>query len=172
LLYSDAAGLAEKRRTSAPEALSPAARPGDDPPMTTATASATSKVRRVEPAPAADAVAHFAARLTVETDCHDVDHDLRRGDAGIVVIDVRSRELFAEGHVAGAVNLPYADIDGETAAAAVPDGAVAVTYCAGPHCNAATQAALRLAQLGYPVKEMIGGLDYWRRSGYPMATGA
>jgi len=130
-----------------------------------------SKVRRVAPAPAADAVAHFSARLTVETDCHDVDHDLRRGGHGIVVLDVRSRDLFAESHVAGAINLPYAEIDGKTAAAAVPDGAVAVTYCAGPHCNAATQGALRLAQLGYPVKEMIGGLDYWRRSGYPMATG-
>jgi rhodanese-related sulfurtransferase len=141
-------------------------------PTTTSTAPTASKVRRVAPARAADAVAHFAARLTVETDCHDVENDLRLGDPGIVVLDVRSRELFAEGHVAGAVNLPYAEIGGETAAATVPDGAVAVTYCAGPHCNAATQGALRLAQLGYPVKEMIGGLDYWRRSGYPMATGA
>jgi rhodanese-related sulfurtransferase len=136
-----------------------------------ATATA-SKVRRVDAATPAEATAHFSARLTVETDCHDVDHDLRQGGHGIVVLDVRSRELFAEGHVAGAVNLPYADIDGESAAATMPDGAVGVTYCAGPLCNAATQGALRLAQLGYPVKEMIGGLDYWRRSGYPIATGA
>jgi rhodanese-related sulfurtransferase len=135
------------------------------------TPALTSKVRRVDAAAPADAVAHFATRLTVETDCHDVDHDLRRGGEGIVVLDVRSRELYAEAHVAGAINLPYAEIDGETAAAHVPEGAVAVTYCAGPHCNAATQGALRLAQLGYPVKEMIGGLDYWRRSGYPIAAG-
>ena len=138
----------------------------------TTTATTASKVCRVDPAAPADAAAHFAARLTVETDCHDVDHDLRGGGDGIVVLDVRSPELYAQGHVAGAINLPYAAIDGETAAGALPDGAVAVTYCAGPHCNAATQGALRLAQLGYPVKEMIGGFDYWRRSSYPIATTA
>ena len=83
------------------------------------------------------------------------------------MIDARTPEVFAEGHVPGAVNLPFREIDGESAAAVVPDGAVAVTYCAGPHCNASTQAALRLAQLGYPVKEMLGGLDYWRRVRLP-----
>jgi rhodanese-related sulfurtransferase len=131
----------------------------------------TSRVRGVEPAPPAVAVAHFAARLTMETDCSDVDHDLLGGGRGIVVIDTRAPEAFAEGHVAGAVNLPFREIEGGSAAAVLPDGVVAVTYCAGPHCNAATQGALRLAQLGYPVKEMIGGFDYWRRSGYPVETG-
>jgi rhodanese-related sulfurtransferase len=134
----------------------------------TQTLESTGRTLRVAPAPAEVAIAHFALRLTVETDCHDVDSDLRAGGAGIVVIDVRSAELFAEAHVKGAINLPFRAIDGETAAAVLPEGAVAVTYCAGPHCNAATQGALRLARLGYPVKEMIGGLDYWRRSGYPV----
>jgi rhodanese-related sulfurtransferase len=43
-----------------------------------------------------------------------------------------------------------------------------VTYCAGPHCNASTHAALRLAELGVPVKEMLGGFDFWVRDGYPV----
>ena len=135
------------------------------------TLQTTGRIRTVDPAPADAAVAHFAHRLTVETDCSDVDHDLRAGARDIVVIDARTPEVFAEGHVPGSVNLPFREIDGESAAAVLREGVVAVTYCAGPHCNAATQAALRLAQLGYPVKEMLGGLDYWRRSGYPVATG-
>jgi rhodanese-related sulfurtransferase len=130
------------------------------------------RVRRVDPAPADVAVAHYAARLAVETDCSDVHHDLARDDAGIVVIDARSPEAFAAGHVPGAVNLPHASIDEASAAAAVPEGAVAVTYCAGPHCNASTQAALRFARLGYPVKEMLGGWDFWCRDGYPVETGS
>ena len=88
------------------------------------------------------------------------------------MIDARSPEAFAAGHVPGAVNLPPR---GHRRRPRPPppsrDGAIAVTYCAGPHCNASTLAALRLAQLGYPVKEMLGGWDYWCRDGYPVATG-
>ena len=133
------------------------------------TLQTTGRIRRVEPAPTDVAVAHYAHRLAVETDCSDVHHDLGLGDQDIVVIDARSTEAFASGHVPGAVNIPHADIDATTAAAAIPAGAIAVTYCAGPQCNASTLAALRLARLGYPVKEMLGGWDYWCRDGYPVA---
>ena len=135
------------------------------------TLQTTGRIRRVEPAPSEAAVAHFAHRLTVETDCSDVHHDLGLGDQRIVVIDARGPEVFAAGHVPGAVNIPHAAIDAASAAAVIADGTIAVTYCAGPHCNASTLAALRLAQLGYPVKEMLGGYDYWVRDGYPVASG-
>ena len=45
-----------------------------------------------------------------------------------------------------------------------------VTYCWGPGCNGATRAALALAQLGYRVREMLGGFEYWAREGLPVAT--
>jgi rhodanese-related sulfurtransferase len=45
---------------------------------------------------------------------------------------------------------------------------VVVTYCWGPGCNAATKGAARLAALGFRVKEMIGGIEYWRREGHPV----
>jgi rhodanese-related sulfurtransferase len=41
-----------------------------------------------------------------------------------------------------------------------------VVYCAGPHCNGANKAAVKLAQLGRPVKEMIGGLTGWIDEGF------
>ena len=41
-----------------------------------------------------------------------------------------------------------------------------VTYCDGIGCNASTKSALKLARLGFRVKEMIGGLDWWKRDGY------
>jgi hypothetical protein len=45
-----------------------------------------------------------------------------------------------------------------------------VTYCWGPGCDGASRAALALARLGYRVKEMLGGIEYWIREGFPVET--
>jgi hypothetical protein len=45
-----------------------------------------------------------------------------------------------------------------------------ITYCWGPGCDGATKAALALAGLGYRVKEMIGGIEYWIREGFAVQT--
>ena len=44
-----------------------------------------------------------------------------------------------------------------------------VVYCAGPHCNGANRAAVRLAGLGRPVKEMIGGVTGWLDEGFELS---
>jgi len=108
---------------------------------------------------------HFAAKLAVETDPSDVHADLDRGVDRIVVLDARSTQHYGECHVPGAINIPHRTISAETTAQLSRDVCI-VTYCWGPGCNAATKAAMRLAALGFKVKEMIGGLEYWRREGY------
>lgn len=113
----------------------------------------------------ADAHRHFFARLSVETDPSDVHADLERGVDRIVVVDARSAQHFAECHVPGAMNLPHRSITEETTASLSRDVCV-VVYCWGPACNAATKAGARLSALGFKVKEMIGGLEYWRHEGY------
>jgi rhodanese-related sulfurtransferase len=128
----------------------------------------SARVLAVDPAPPSDAAAHFAARLAFETDPADVLADLAAGAQGIVVVDARSPEAYRQGHVPGAVNLPHAQID-EHAVALLPPGRTAVTYCAGPGCNASTKAAARLAALGVPVKEMIGGMEWWLREGWTLS---
>jgi rhodanese-related sulfurtransferase len=45
-----------------------------------------------------------------------------------------------------------------------------VVYCAGPHCNGAARAAVRLAALGRPVKLMAGGITGWLDEGFPLET--
>jgi rhodanese-related sulfurtransferase len=115
----------------------------------------------------ADAAAHFAHRLSVETDVSDVAAGLAGGT--FVLLDSRSAEAWAQGHVPGAVHLPGREIPAR--AAAVLDPAVpVVTYCWGPGCNGATRAALALARLGYRVREMIGGFEYWAREGLPVES--
>jgi rhodanese-related sulfurtransferase len=128
-----------------------------------------SAVLQVPPASAELAVAHFAARLAFETDCSDVAADLGAGVDGWVLIDTRSQESWDQGHVPGAIHLPTREISSH-AATVVPAGAAVVTYCWGPACNGATKAALEFARLGHPVKEMLGGFEYWTREGLPVET--
>ncbi|WP_432944897.1 rhodanese-like domain-containing protein [Kribbella sp. CA-253562] len=128
-----------------------------------------SAVLQVPPASAELAVAHFAARLAFETDCSDVAADLGAGADDWVLIDTRSQESWDQGHVPGAIHLPTREIAAR-AATVVPAGAAVVTYCWGPACNGATKAALEFARLGHPVKEMLGGFEYWTREGLPVET--
>ncbi|MFL6700899.1 MAG: rhodanese-like domain-containing protein, partial [Paraburkholderia graminis] len=91
--------------------------------------------------------------------------------ADFVLLDVRSPALFARGHVPGAVNLPHGKIVASKLAGYPPD-TLFVTYCAGPHCNGATRGAMRLAQLGRPVKVMIGGVTGWLDEGFDLNAAA
>ena len=98
-----------------------------------------SPVTKFPAAPPAEALAHFEARLRLETDCWDVHAALADGAADFVLLDVRSPEAFAAGHVAGAVNLPHALISQERMDS-FPSDSTVVVYCAGPHCNGANKA--------------------------------
>jgi rhodanese-related sulfurtransferase len=112
------------------------------------------------------ALAHFERRLGYETDCSDV-HEAMKQEPEFVLLDVRGPGLFAAGHVPGAVNIPHRTMTAERLAA-YPKATLFVVYCAGPHCNGANKAAARLAQLGYRVKEMIGGITGWRDEGFAL----
>ncbi|REE97374.1 rhodanese-like domain-containing protein [Thermomonospora umbrina] len=117
----------------------------------------------------ADAIAHFTARLAFETDVSDVAAALAERAPGLVVVDSRSKESWDQGHVLGAVHLPTAEI-ARRAGEFVENGDTVVVYCWGPGCNGGTKAALEFARLGVPVKEMIGGFEYWAREGFPVET--
>jgi rhodanese-related sulfurtransferase len=56
--------------------------------------------------------------------------------------------------------------------ASFPKDTAFVVYCAGPHCNGANKAAIRLARLGYRVKEMIGGVTGWRDEDFALERDA
>ena len=117
-------------------------------------------VQQVKAAEPARALAHFEARLAFETDCSDVWYATKHEQKDFVLLDVRTPALYAAGHVPGALNLPTRQIMEQRLAEYPPD-TLFVVYCAGPHCNGANKAAVKLARLGRPVKEMIGGLEGW-----------
>lgn len=117
----------------------------------------------------ATALAHFEHKLGVETDCSDVHESLKAG-ADFVLVDVRGPKPFAAGHVPGAVNIPHRTMTAERMAQ-YPHETAFVVYCAGPHCNGAAKGAIRLARLGYRVKEMVGGITGWRDEEFALERG-
>jgi rhodanese-related sulfurtransferase len=111
----------------------------------------------------------FAARLAHQTDVSDVHAALESDSPGFVLVDSRGAAGWTQGRIPGALHLPTADIPARAPALLDP-GTPVVTYCWGPGCNGATRAALALAHLGHPVREMLGGIEYWIREGLPVDT--
>ena len=112
-----------------------------------------------------DALSYFSAKLAHETDASDVYAAQKDGDR-FVHVDVRSDQAWAQGRISGAVHLRRQEI-AERARAEFDLSLPVVVYCWSPGCNAGTKAAIEFAKLGYAVKEMIGGFEYWVREGQP-----
>ena len=127
----------------------------------------TTRVTEIPPAAPAMVADYFESQMKLTTDCWDVHESMAGGNTDFVLLDVRSREAFRAGHIPGSVSLPHAEIS-EAELGKYPPDTVFVVYCAGPHCNGAYRAAIRLAQLGRPVKTMIGGVVGWLAEGFAL----
>lgn len=119
--------------------------------------------------PAAMAVA-MVDKLCYHTDAWDVAQDLTNGISGIAVIDTRSFEHYCVGHIPGAISLPHKEMTPERLAE-LDNTLVYITYCDGIGCNGSTKGAWKLASAGLKVKELLGGLDFWRRDQHPIQSG-
>ncbi|KOX08914.1 rhodanese-like domain-containing protein [Nocardiopsis sp. NRRL B-16309] len=119
----------------------------------------------------AEAAVHFAARLALYTDVADVHASMALDEPGLVLVDTRDTRSWEQGRVPGAVHLPHPGIT-EEASGLVDPALTVVTYCWGPGCDGAARGALAFALLGYAVKEMVGGMEYWVREGLAVETDA
>ncbi|GAA3623666.1 hypothetical protein GCM10022200_02390 [Microbacterium awajiense] len=113
-----------------------------------------------------DALTHFTTKLAHETDPSDVYAAQKAGEP-IVIVDVRGDDAWAQGRVPGAVHMPYREI-AQRAPVEIPADADVVVYCWSPGCNAGAKGGAEFAKLGYRVREMIGGYEYWAREGQPL----
>ena len=112
-----------------------------------------------------DALSYFSAKLALETDSSDVYAAQKAGEQ-FVLVDVRGDEAWAQGRIRGAIHMPYREI-AERAPREIDPATPVVVYCWSPGCNAGTKGAIEFAKLGFAVKEMIGGYEYWVREGQP-----
>jgi rhodanese-related sulfurtransferase len=112
-----------------------------------------------------DALSYYSAKLALETDASDV-YAAQKASESFVLVDVRGEEAWAQGRIRGAVHMPYREI-ADRAPREIDPSTPVVVYCWSPGCNAGAKGALEFAKLGYAVKEMIGGYEYWVREGQP-----
>jgi rhodanese-related sulfurtransferase len=115
-----------------------------------------------------NACTYFRDKLEYETDAWDLDEMLQSG-ANVVVIDARSEAAYNQEHIPQAINFPHRQINVESTVR-LDRKALYITCCDGIGCNASTKGALKLAELGFNVKELLGGLGWWKRDGYPTSS--
>ncbi|WP_242884402.1 ArsR/SmtB family transcription factor [Actinomadura litoris] len=91
----------------------------------------------------------------------------RLSDPATLVVDVRSAEEYARGHVPGAVSMPFAGLR-DRLGGLPPDGEI-VAYCGGPYCVVSPDAVRLLREHGFEARTLDGGFARWHRSGHPVA---
>jgi len=107
---------------------------------------------------------HYSDKLAYEIDAWDLSVALEAGER-IVVIDARSPEAFQREHIPGAINIPHRTMSADSTSR-LDRAALIVTYCDGIGCNGSTKGAVNMLNLGFRVKELMGGLDWWKRDGH------
>ena len=90
---------------------------------------------------------------------------VRAGTAA--ALDVRPEDEFSAGHVAGAINIPLAQL--ERRLAELPDDLEIVAYCRGQWCVLSFEAVAQLRRLGYRVRRLEEGYPEWKMAGLPTA---
>ena len=92
------------------------------------------------------------------------------GKPGVVVLDVRSPEEFAAGHLPGAVNINVEDSGFADAIAALEKGATYAVYCqSGRRSGIATS---QMEQAGFTsLFDLQGGVQSWQQVGGELTTG-
>ncbi|MGL4419935.1 MAG: rhodanese-like domain-containing protein [Gemmataceae bacterium] len=116
-----------------------------------------------------DQLKYYADKLAYEIDSWDLKVALEAREK-LTVVDARSAEAFLQAHIPGAINLPHRTMSPETTRD-IDRSSLVIIYCDGIGCNASTKGALNMLKLGFRVKELLGGLDWWKRDGYGIHAG-
>jgi len=107
--------------------------------------------------------AYFAMKIDAEWGPYDLKHALEKNPGKIVVLDTRTPDAFAEEHIPGAINIPEAKLDSRLKE--LSKNKDIVPYCWNITCHLATRVALRLAEKGFKVHELAGGIGTWKEQG-------
>lgn len=112
-------------------------------------------------------IKHYQDKLNYELDSADLADIFKREniDQEVIVIDARTSEAYEKEHIPGAISFPHRSMN-EESVKSLDNEALHITYCDGIGCNASTKGAIKLTKLGFKVKELMGGLDWWKRDGY------
>ena len=117
-------------------------------------------------------ITYYEQKLAYEMDPADLFAALDQGSTEYVVVDTRQAYAYDEERIPGAIHFRHLDMNEETTAE-LDRSKTYVCYCAGIGCNGSTKGSLNLTRLGFKVKELIGGLEWWKKDGFATeGTGA
>lgn len=111
-------------------------------------------------------IKHYQDKLSYEIDSSDLFEAIQKGE-NVVVIDARKAFAYNNEHIPQAINIPHRDMN-ESTTKHLDRDTIYVVYCDGIGCNASTKGALNMAKLGFKVKELIGGIEWWKLDKYPI----
>jgi len=106
----------------------------------------------------------YQNKLDFEMDPSDLFNAIENGES-VVPLDTRQAFGFEKEHIPGAINIPHRTMDGNSTSH-LDRTKIYVCYCDGIGCNASTKGALNMTKLGFKVKELIGGIEWWKFDGY------
>jgi rhodanese-related sulfurtransferase len=107
---------------------------------------------------------HYENKLAFEMDPSDLFDALTKGDR-VVPVDARRSFGYDAEHIPGSINLPHREMNLESTKH-LDKEFLYVVYCDGIGCNASTKGALNMTMLGFKVKELMGGIEWWKVDGY------
>ena len=84
----------------------------------------------------------------------------------VTILDVRPDDEFAVGHLAGAINIPLAEL--EWRLGELPSNREIIAYCRGPYCVLSFEAASALRSHGYRARRLEDGYPEWKAAGLPV----
>ena len=129
-------------------------------------AIATLRTPAIAKASPAQLAKYFQAKLSAELGPHNVKRLLDEDPRQVVLLDVRSREGYQEGHLPGAIHVPFEELPSRLKELSKTKDII--TYCWDVTCILCTKAAYVLASKGFRAKEMLGGIAEWRKAGFPI----
>lgn len=106
----------------------------------------------------------YENKLRYEMDPSDLFEALENNE-DIVVVDTRQFFGYEKERIPSAINLPHREMT-EESTKHLDKTKIYVCYCDGIGCNASTKGALKLTKFGFKVKELIGGIEWWKFDGY------
>ncbi|MGB4776175.1 MAG: rhodanese-like domain-containing protein [Daejeonella sp.] len=109
-------------------------------------------------------IRHYENKLAFEMDPSDLFDALNNGEK-VIALDARKPFGYEKEHIPTAINIPHREMN-EESTRHLDKEYLYVTYCDGIGCNASTKGALNMAKLGFKVKELIGGIEWWKFDGY------
>jgi rhodanese-related sulfurtransferase len=110
----------------------------------------------------------YRTKMEAEWGPYDLQHALEERRDQIIAIDTRTPDAFAEEHIPGAVNIPTDELAKRLNE--LPKDKDVVPYCWSVVCHLATRASLFLAEKGYRVHELAGGIEYWKNYKMPLES--